>query len=80
MIEPQANSPLSILDEKAKKIADRTQSVFGGEQTIQWMSVQSNNQEAQILIRVKPSALRKLKYKNILNELRKIDKGDLKTL
>ena len=80
LIEPKNNSPLSLIDEKAKKIANEMQSVFGGEKTIQWMSVRTDTKSAKILIKVKPSVLRKLKYKNILNELRKIDKGDLKTL
>ncbi len=79
-IEPKANAPLSVTDEKTKQVASRMRSVFGGDKAIAWMSVQINHREGRILLRVKPSILRKLKYKNILNELRKTDKGDLKTL
>ena len=79
-IVPKANTPLSFIDEKTKQIADKMQSVFEGEKNIQWMSAEMDTQSAQIFIKVKPSVLKKLKYKNILNELRKIEKGDLKTL
>ena len=80
LIVPKPNTPLSFLDEKTKQIAEKMQSVLGGEKTIQWMSVNMDAQSAQIFLRVKHSVLKKLNYKNILNELRKIDKGDLKTL
>ena len=80
VIEPQANTSLSLMDKKTKQIANQMREVFEGEKTIRWMSVQLNAQTASILLRVKPSVLRGLDYKTILNQLRKINKGDLKTL
>jgi len=80
LIVPKPNTPLSLLDEKTKQIAEKMQSILGGEKTIQWMSVNMDTQSAQIFLRVKYSALKKLNYKNILNELRKIDKGGLKNI
>ena len=80
LIETQPNSSLDSIDEKAKQIAQKMHSVFEGGKNIQWMSVQSDREKANILLRVKPSILRKLNYKNILAELRKTDKGDLKNL
>ncbi len=79
-IEPKPNTALSIVDEEARRIAEKAQSVLGGEKTIQWMSVKASAEQANILIRVKPSVLKRIKYKDILKKLRKIDKGDLETL
>lgn len=80
VLEPQANTPLKLIDEKTKQISNKMQAVFGGQKSIQWMSVQINTEKAKILLKVKAEVLRKLKYKKILNELRKIEKGDLKSL
>lgn len=80
LIEPKPNSSLDRIDEKARQIAQKMYTVFEGEKNIQWMSVQSDTEKAQILLRVKPSILRSLNYKNIIAELRKTDKGDLKNL
>ena len=79
-LEPHPNSSLESLDEKAKQIAHKMYSVFEKEKSIQWMTVQSNLEQASILLRVKPSMLRKLNYKNLLAELRKTNKGNLKNL
>lgn len=79
-LEPQANSSLSIVDREAKRIANKMQAVFGGEKTIKWMSVSLNTEQANVLLRVKASVLKQLQYKNILTELRKTEKGNLKTL
>ena len=78
--EPEANSPLPLIDEKTKRIANEMQTLLGGEKTIQWMSARWNTQKSEILLKVKSSVLRKLKYKEILNKLRTIDKGELKNL
>ena len=59
LLEPKANSPLSLIDEKTKKVAEEMQSIFGGEKSIQWMSVQLDFQEARILIRVKTLCFKK---------------------
>ena len=80
LIEPQPNTPLDLIDQKAKKIAEEMQSVFKDKKQIDWMNVKSDTEKAEILLRVKPTIRRKLNYKNILNQLRKIEKGDLKTL
>ncbi|MYE07346.1 MAG: efflux RND transporter permease subunit, partial [Oligoflexia bacterium] len=80
LIEPQPNTPLEIIDKKSQKIAEQMQSVFGGKKQIDWMSVESNTENAAILLRVKPSMRRKLNYIDTLNQLREIKKEDLKTL
>lgn len=79
-IEPEPNTPLPLIDKQIKRIAKEAQTVFDGEKTIEWMSVKMNTESAEILIKIKKSALRKVDLKNTLNELRKIPKGDLKTL
>ena len=79
-IEPKPNSPLSLIDKQIRRITKEVQAVFDGEKNIEWMSVKMNTQSAEILIKVKKSVLRKINLKNTLNELRKIPKGDLKTL
>lgn len=80
LIEPQPNTPLEVIDKKAQKIAEQMQSVFEGKKQIDWMSVESNTEKAEILLRVKPTIRRQLNYINILNQLREIKKEDLKTL
>ena len=79
-LEPQPNSSLDSIDQKAKQIAHKMYSVFEGEKNIQWMTIQSDLERASLLLRVKPSVLRKLNYKNLLAKLRKTDKGHLKKL
>ena len=80
IIEPKANTPLPLIDKNTRRIAEEAQAVFGGAKTIEWMSVKMNTESAEVLIKVKASALRKLNLKNTLNSLRKIPKGDLKNL
>ena len=79
-LKPKANSSIELLDKKTQQVADRMQSVFGGKKTIQWFFASLDNQSAKIILKVKPSARRTLKYKNILNKLRKTDKGPLERL
>ncbi len=79
-LEPQANASLPLIDKKTKQIAYQMQNVFKGDQNIQWMSVRWGTESGDILLKLKPSVLRKLKHKDILNQLRAIDKGDLKNL
>ena len=81
LLEPKPNTPLPIIDRKAKRAAEKMSSLIGGDKTVQWISVQSNFREARILLKVKPSALRHLKYKNILDSFRREIKAEnLKTL
>ena len=53
------------------------QTVFSGKKSIDWMSVRTKIDSSEILLKVKPSVLRQLNYKNILEKLRQIEKGDL---
>ena len=76
-IKAQPNLPLSVFDQKTKEIAEKMQTVFGGEKTIDWMSVRSGAGVSDILLKVKPSVLRQLNYKSILEELRKIEQDEL---
>ena len=80
LIEPPYNTPLAVIDKKAKEIAHKMYSIFGGSEIVQWISIKTNLEKAEILLRVKPSVLRKLKYKNIINKLRTTEKGSLRTL
>lgn len=80
LIEPPYNTPLTVIDKKAKEIAHKMYSVFGGSEVVQWISVKTDLEKAEILLRVKPSVLRKMKYKNIINKLRTTEKGNLRTL
>ena len=78
-LEAPPNTPLSIRDNQAKNIAKQFYKVIGKE-NIRRMTVEINNKNGQILASIKPSALRKLSYKKVLENLRKTDKGNLKTL
>ena len=80
LIEPPYNTSLSVIDKKAKEIAHKMYSVFGGSEVVQWISVKTGLEKAEILLRVRPSVLRKLEYKNIINKLRTTEKGNLRTL
>ena len=76
-IEAKPNLPLKPLDKKTRDIANQMQTVFSGKKSIDWMSVRTKIDSSEILLKVKPSVLRQLKYKNILEKLRQIEKGDL---
>ena len=80
LIEPPYNTPLSVIDKKAKEIADKMYSIFGGSKVVQWISVKADLEKAEILLRVKPSVLRALDYKSVINKLRTTEKGNLRTL
>ena len=76
-IELQPNLPLDLADQQALQIAQKMQAVFKGKETIDWMAVNSKKDVSEILLKVKPSVLRQLKYKKILKELREIEKSSL---
>ena len=75
-IESQPNLNLDLVDQKVRGVAHQMQKVFKGEKNIEWMVVQSRPEVSEILLKVKAGVLRQLRYKNLLEELRKIDKGD----
>lgn len=79
-IEFQPNLSLNLSDRETLKIVEKIQAVFektaGGEQTTDWMSVWSHKNMSEVMLKVKPSVLRRLKYKEILKELREIEKTD----
>ena len=75
-ITAQPNQNLEQMDQQVKNISYEIQKVFEGEKNIDWMTVHINPEVSRILLQVKSSVLRKLKYKNLLEELRKIEKGD----
>ena len=73
-IELKPNLSLELKDKETLKIAEKMQSVFKGGESIDWMSVQSNKDISEIILKVKPSVLRRLNYKGLLKELRQIEK------
>ena len=83
-IELKPNSSLNLVDKESKRISKKMYEVMGGEDVVKWMSVTASTNNGQeigrILLRVKPKVLRDLDYKDILNQLRQINKGDLKRL
>ena len=80
-IEPDPNTPLSLIDKKSGQIANDMQSILGSSKNIEWMSLKIKPEKAEILLKLKSSVVRKLKYKELLNKLRNdIDKSDLKNL
>ena len=78
LLKTQPNTSLEKTDKLTKNITAQTQKVF--KDNIKWMYVKINPQQTDILLQIKKKAVRKLKYKNILEQLRKIDKGELKEL
>ena len=75
-IKFKPNLPLQLTDRESLKIAEKVQAVFKGKENIDIMEVNSNKSTSQILIQVKRSVLKKLKYQEILKELRKIEKTE----
>ena len=79
-LEPKPNSPFRTIKEQTKRIAHKMQEVFEKEEAVQWLSARWDAEKAEILLKIKASARRKIKYKDSLNKLRAIDPGDLKSL
>ena len=75
-IRAKANQNLQQMDQELKNISYQIQQVFKGEKNIDWMTVHTSPEVSRILLKVKSSVLRQLKYKNLLEELRKIEKGN----
>ena len=74
-IEMKPNLPLDLTDQETLQITQKIQAVFKGKQSIDWLSVRSNRDTSEVILKVKPSVLRQLKYKEILKELREIEKS-----
>ena len=68
------NLSLELTDKETLRAAEKIQSVFKGGESIDWMSVRSKKDISEIILKVKPSVLRQLNYKDILKELRQIEK------
>ncbi|MCZ0933161.1 MAG: efflux RND transporter permease subunit [Oligoflexia bacterium] len=77
-LKAQPNSSLEQVAQITKNITPQIHKVFKNH--ISWMSVRMNPQQAQILLQVKKNSIRKLNYKNTIEQLRKIDKGGLQEL
>lgn len=78
-LEMPPNTSLSVIDHRARAIAGEIHKIIGPK-NIRRLTAEVNTESGQIMVSVKPSVLRKLNYKKILEDLRKIDKKDLKTL
>ena len=74
-----ANTPLPITDKTLHRIAKQTNNTIDPK-NIKTLSAWATAEEGQMMIAIKPSVLKKLNYKNVLEELRKIDKGKAKIL
>ena len=75
----RSNTPLSSMDEKVRSISKQIHQMIGAE-NLRRMSVETNAKNGQLIASVKPSVLKKLNYKKVLEDLRQIDKEDLKKL
>ena len=78
ILKAKPNSSLEQMDKMTKKIAFEMKEVF--KDNIDWMSAKIEPQQTQILLQIKKDSMRKLNYKNILEQLRKIDKANLQEL
>lgn len=78
-LEPQPNSSLPAVESYSKDIAKQLYKAIGSKH-LGSLVVEVDVKIGQIVASVKPSSLRKLNYKQILSNLRKTDKGDLKML
>ena len=78
LLKAQPNSSLEKINQITKSITPQIQKVF--KDHLYLMSVKIDSQQAQIIAQIKKSSIRKLKYKNIIEKLRKIGKGDLQEL
>ena len=79
-LEALPNSPLHLIEDKAKKTAGAMRSAVG-EEVVDWISLQSDFEGANILLKARYSALRRLKYRDILAQLRKTaNKENIKSL
>ena len=80
-LEAKPNTPLSAIDEKARAAAEKMYSLAGGDETVQWLQASSSFRGAAILLKVRPSALRRIQREEVLRSFRDgIKAGDLKTL
>ena len=75
----QPNTPLPVMDKKVRDISSKIHKIIGSE-NLRRLVVEINSKTGQIIASVKPSVLKKLNYKKTLENLRKIDKEDLKKL
>ena len=71
-IELKPNLPLEVTDKETLEVANKMQVVF--KNSMDWMAVQSNKDVSQVILKIKPSALRQLNYKEQLKKLREIPK------
>ena len=77
-LKAKPNSSLDQMDKITKNISLQMKQVF--KDHISWMSAKINPQETQLILQVKKNSIKKLNYKNILEQLRKIDKENLQEL
>ena len=78
LLKTQPNTSLKQMNQITKNITPQIQKIF--KDNIKWIYIKMDPQRADILLQIKKSAIRKLKYKNILEQLRKINKGELQEL
>ena len=78
VLKAKPNSSLDQMDKITKNITLQMKQVF--KEHVSWMSAQIDPQKARVLLQVKKNSIRRLNYKNTLEQLRKIDKGNLQEL
>ena len=78
-LEAQPNTPLPVMDKKIRDISSKIYETIGPE-NLRRLVVENNSKTGHIIASVKPSVLKKLNYKKTLENLRTIDKEDLKKL
>ena len=80
-LEPQPGAPLHAIDKKARQTAESMYSLIGGGEAVEWISVNSNFKSAGILLKLRPSALKRLKREETLRSFRQgIKPGSLRVL
>lgn len=78
-LQARSNTPLSVMDEKTRSISKKIHQIIGSE-NLRRMTIEINSKTGQLIASVQPSVLKKLNYKKVLEDLRQINKGDLKKL
>ncbi|MCY4513254.1 MAG: efflux RND transporter permease subunit [Bdellovibrionales bacterium] len=74
------NTPLDVTKKEVQRITKQIHQTIGPQNLKTLMAQTSTSEKGIIRVSVRPSVLRKLDHKQILNSLRNIDKGQVKTL
>ena len=78
LLKAEPNTSLEQMDQITKSIAPQIQKALRDH--ISWMFVKTSPQKADVILQIKKSSIRKLKYKDIIEKLRNINKGGLQEL